>query len=180
MTPVRAALPIEAKTIALVHDTCWRAAYATILPAIVLRSSTLAAREALWAELLALPADERCAFVAEVDGAIVGCAWGGPEESGDPHYRAELLGLYLLPTAQRRGLGRGLLAAIADQFRRQGESALLLWALADNVGARRFYERLGGQLLRQRDTLLCGLPVSEVAYGWPDLRILSDQHPELP
>lgn len=172
MVQIRPALSAEAQTIALVHDTCWRVAYAPILPAVVVRSSTLAAREVLWAGLLDRPDVERCAFVAEIDGAIVGCAWGGPEESGDPHYRAELLGLYLLPAAQRRGLGRCLVAAVAEEFLRRGESALLLWALADNVGARRFYERLGGQLLRQRDTRLCGLPVPEVAYGWPDLAVL--------
>lgn len=172
--PIRPALPAEAATIALVHDICWRAAYAAILPGIVLRSSTLAAREALWAGLLARPGESRCAFVAEVAGAIVGCAWGGPEESGDPHYRAELLGLYLLPAMQRRGLGRRLLAAVAADFRRRGEPALLLWALAANDNARRFYAHLGGQEVRQRDTLLCGLPVPEVAYGWPQIAVLCD------
>ena len=103
---IRLALPTEVAAIALVHDTCWRAAYTAILPDVVVRSSTLAAREALWAELLAPPAGLRCAFVAAIEGAIVGCAWGGPEESGDPHYRAELLGLYILPAARQRGLGR--------------------------------------------------------------------------
>jgi GNAT superfamily N-acetyltransferase len=162
----------EAKTIARVHDRCWREAYATILPAIVLRSSTLAAREALWATLLALPVERHCAFVAEINGAIVGCAWGGPEESVHPHYRVELLGLYLLPEHRRCGLGRGLIAAVAAHYARQGESSLLLWALAENQPARRFYAALGGQLLHRRDTLLCDLPIPEVAYGWPDLRPL--------
>jgi ribosomal protein S18 acetylase RimI-like enzyme len=169
---IRPASLSEAAIIAQVHDVCWRAAYTAILPDSVVRSSTLIAREALWTDLLARPAGERCAFVAEVDGAIVGCAWGGPEESGDPHYRAELLGLYLLPEHQRRGLGRRLVAAVAEQFARQGESSLLLWALAENSPARRFYEALGGQLLYRRDTVLSGLPVPEVAYGWPDLRAL--------
>ena len=169
---IRPALPTEAMTIALVHDTCWRAAYTMILPEVVVRSSTLAARKALWEGLLAKPIGQRCAFVAETDGAIVGCAWGGPEESGEPQYRAELLGLYLLPSAQRCGLGRRLMAAVAEEFRRQGELALLLWALAENTNARRFYEHLGGQKLHQRNAILCGLPVPEVAYGWPQIDML--------
>lgn len=177
---IRPARPAEAETIALVHERCWREAYATILPGIVLRSSTLAAREALWRALLALPVERRCAFVAEIDGEIVGCAWGGPEESGHPHFRAELLGLYLLPAHRRRGLGRGLVAAVAAHYARQGESSLLLWALAENHAARRFYGALGGQLLHRRDTLLCDLPVPEVAYGWPELRVLCRELVERP
>ena len=167
---VRAAEPAEALEIARVHDRCWRATYAELLPAGVLESSRLATREALWRDLLAAPAAARCAFVAEDDdGAIVGCAWGGPEESGDPFHRAELLGIYLERAAQGRGLGRHLVAAIAAAFARRGDRALLLWALAENWPARRFYEALGGRLLRERDTPIGGVPVPEVAYGWSDL-----------
>ncbi len=169
MVRIRAAESAEATTIAHVHDACWRAAYAELLPPIVLHASLPADREWLWAGLLAVPLDQRCAFVAEDAGVIVGCAWGGPEESGDPHYRAELLGLYLLPEYQRRGLGRRLVTAIVENFQRQGHRAFTLWALAENVAARRFYDALGGQPLHERDTLLRGIPVPEVAYGWPDL-----------
>jgi len=163
--------------IAHVHDTCWRAAYADLLPPIVLHSSLRTDRERLWTGLLAVPLEQRCAFVAEDVGIIVGCAWGGPEESGDPHYRAELLGLYLLPAYQRRGLGRRLVAAIAANVQHQGYHALTLWALAENVVARRFYEALGGRVLRERDTLLRGIPVPEVAYGWPDLSLTAPGSP---
>ncbi len=169
---IRAAASAEATTIAHVHDACWRAAYADLLPPIVLRSSLRTDRERLWTELLSVSPEQRCAFVAEDAGAIVGCAWGGPAESGDPHYRAEILGLYLLPTYQRRGLGRQLVAAIAANVQRQGYHSLLLWALAENVAARRFYQALGGQFLYARDTLLRSVPIPEVAYGWSDLELL--------
>lgn len=173
MARIRAAHTAEATTIAHVHDACWHMAYAELLPPIVLRSSLRVDRERLWARLLSIPPEQRCAFVAEDAGAIVGCAWGDPEESGDPHYRAELLGLYLLPAYQRCGLGRRLVAAVAATFQWQGYRSMILWALAENIAARRFYEALGGQLLCERDTLLGGLPVPEVAYGWPDLGRLS-------
>jgi ribosomal protein S18 acetylase RimI-like enzyme len=173
LVQIRAAERVEAAMIAQVHDACWRAAYAEILPPIVLRSSLRADRERLWGRLLSVPPEQRCAFVVEDAAAIVGCAWGGPEESGDPCYRAELLGLYLSPTYQRRGFGRQLVATVAANLQRQGHQSLILWALAENVVARRFYEALGGQLVRERDTLLRDIPVPEVAYGWPDLGRLS-------
>ena len=169
MLRVRAAESAEATMIASVHDACWRAAYADLLPPVVLQSSSRADRERLWVALLAVPPEQRCAFVAVDGDTIVGCAWGGPEESGEPHYRAEILGLYLLPAYQRRGLGRQLMAATVEAFQQQGHRSFMLWALAENLAARRFYEALGGQLLRGRDTVLQGIPVPEVAYGWPDL-----------
>ena len=178
MLRVRAAERAEATTIASVHDACWRAAYADLLPPIVLQSSLRADRERRWAALLSVPPEQRCAFIAVDGDAIVGCGWGGPEESGGPHYRAEILGLYLLPAYQRRGLGRQLMVAMVETFRQQGHRSFMLWALAENVVARRFYEALDGQLLHERDTPLQGILVSEVAYGWPDLEsfLTADRH----
>ena len=165
---VRPARENEGAAIALIHDACWRDTYTGMVPDAVIIGSHLATREALWQVLLAAPADERCAFVAEERGRIVGCAWGGPEESGDPIYGAELLGLYLLRDYRGRGLGRRLLGAAVEALRAQGHPNLLLWALADNMAARGFYTALGGEPLRERDGDMRGFPIREVAFGWLD------------
>lgn len=166
---VRPARADEASAIARVHDACWRATYTGMLPDSVIAGSTLADRESLWLRLLSLPDERRCAYVAaRPGGEIVGCAWGGSEESGDPVYRGELLGIYLPQAYQGRGLGRRLVAAVAATLRRQGYASLLLWALSENHRARRFYEALGGQLLCEREIAMRGAAVREVAYGWPD------------
>jgi GNAT superfamily N-acetyltransferase len=171
---VRPARADEATAIARVHDRCWRATYTGMLPDSVIAGSALVDREALWSRLLSLPDAWRCAYVAATpDGQIIGCAWGGPEESGDPDYRAELLGIYLLDTHQGRGLGRRLIEAVAANLHRQRHPALLLWALSENHRARRFYETLGGQLLREREITMRGVPVREVAFGWPDISRLA-------
>lgn len=165
---VRPAREDEGAAITRVHDACWRDTYTGMVPDTVIAGSRLFDREALWSALLARPAAERCAVVAEDAGRIVGCAWGGPEESGDPVYRAELLGLYLLRDYRGLGLGRALLGAAVGALRAQGYLNLLLWALADNAAARGFYRALGGQLLRERDGDMRGFPIREVAFGWPD------------
>lgn len=165
---IRPARADESAVLALVHDACWRDTYTGMVPDAVIAGSRLADREALWNGLLALPASERCAHVAEAEGRIVGCAWGGPEESGDPVYRAELLGLYLLRDYRGRGLGRRLLGAAVGSLRAQGYQNLMLWALADNTAARGFYAALGGEMLRERDGDMRGHPIREVAFCWPD------------
>ena len=174
---VRPAHGDESDTIARTHDACWRDAYTGMLPDAVIAASRLTDREALWHRIVGAPPERRCAFVAEDvgtagDGRIVGCAWGGPEGSGDPLYRAELSGLYLLRDRRGRGLGRALLGAAVGALRAQGYPNLLLWALADNAPARGFYAALGGVVLRERDEIMRGIPIREVAYGWPDSAIL--------
>src|SRR4051794_23344645 len=99
---IEPAQPDAAMAIARLHDCCWRLTYRGMMPPEIVARSTLARREMLWNRLLGPPEDERCAFVARNGREeIVGCAWGGPEESGDPVYRGEVLGIYLLPAYQR-------------------------------------------------------------------------------
>ena len=169
---VRPARADESDAIARTHDACWRDAYTGMLPDAVIAASRLADREAMWHRIVGAPPERRCAFVADDAGQIVGCAWGGPEESGDPLYRAELYGLYLLRDYRGRGLGRALLGTAVGALRARGYPNLLLWALAANAPARGFYAALGGAVLRERDEPMRGIPIREVAYGWADSAIL--------
>jgi hypothetical protein len=53
-------------------------------------------------------------------------------------------------------------------------TSLLVWVLATNP-ARKFYERLGGQLVYETPTTIAGASLIEVGYGWMDSRILIEQ-----
>ena len=48
-------------------------------------------------------------------------------------------------------------------------SGASLWVLRENVGARRFYERLGGTVLAEKAVTEGAATMHEVAYGWADL-----------
>ncbi len=54
--------------------------------------------------------------------------------------------LYVLPTAQRRGVGKDLLQVAQNAFDR-----LQLWTFQRNAQARRFYEARGFALIQQTD-----------------------------
>ena len=54
--------------------------------------------------------------------------------------------LYVLPTAQRRGVGKDLLQVAQNAFGR-----LQLWTFQRNAPARRFYEARGFALIQQTD-----------------------------
>jgi RimJ/RimL family protein N-acetyltransferase len=51
-------------------------------------------------------------------------------------------------------------------------SALVLHCWAANTPARRFYEALGGRVIREREVDEYGAMVPEVLYSWPDTQPL--------
>jgi RimJ/RimL family protein N-acetyltransferase len=53
-----------------------------------------------------------------------------------------------------------------------GHANAMVWTLKDNARARRFYERLGGRPLGERQERIGGVDLAEVAYGWPAIERL--------
>jgi ribosomal protein S18 acetylase RimI-like enzyme len=172
---IREAWVSDAAGLARVHVDAWRTTYRGILPADSLASLSYERRERGWSEILALELGRRqFTYVAEDQtGQIVGFSNAGRETSGDPVYTAELYAIYVLEPFQHRGLGRRLMRVAVDALIRAGHTRMLLWVLADNALARRFYDRLGGRVLREKPIELFGVNPNLVAYGWDDLPALA-------
>ena len=97
------------------------------------------------------PEPQPAAEAARQDG-ILRYAYGrrgGAEPYGDA-YPAHLH-IDLLPEAQGRGLGRLLIATLADALRARGVTGLHLVTSADNAGAIAFYPRVGFAPLPSHD-----------------------------
>lgn len=166
---VRPAQPGDAPGIARVHVDGWRSTYPGIVPDHYLASLSYITYEERWRARLCDPAPDTCVYVAEDGGRVVGFAMGGPERDGDPEYPGELYAIYVLPECQGRGAGRRLVAAVAASLAEAGHQALLVWVLEANASGRRFYEALGGRLVRRREIEIGGARLPEVGYGWRDL-----------
>ena len=168
---IRQAVDPDARGIARVHVDSWRSTYAGIVPAEHLAALDYERREANWHRILA---DRRQnVFVAENrDARIIAFSSGGPERSNDSAYPAELYAIYLLESWQGQGLGRRLVAALADRFISRGWRSMLLWVLKDNP-SRGFYEALGGVRIKQESISIGGTELVEIAYGWPDISPLT-------
>lgn len=166
---IRLATAADAPAMGRVHVASWRTTYPGIVPdaALVRLDATVSA--ARWSRRFADPEYPQGIFVAEDDaGSVVGFATGGPERDGIPGHAGELYALYLLQEAQGRGAGRALVRAVADWLAADGVATLLAWVLAENHGARGFYERLGGRHVATKPYLIEGVALDEVAYGWTD------------
>jgi len=82
---------------------------------------------------------------------------------------SEFSAVYVLQRFQRRGIGLGLMHGVAAALLENGVDMAALWCLKDNTGARRFYERLGGEFLLERAGPEIHAGQIEIVYGWRDL-----------
>src|SRR5207237_5515109 len=113
-----------------------------------------------------------CIYVAEDKaGHIVGFVSGGPDRDNDPVYQGELYAIYILQAHHGEGLGRLLTLSLVERLLQMGLDSMILWVFSVNP-ARRFYEALGGQLVKTNQFEINGVFIDEVAYAWPDIRLL--------
>lgn len=116
------------------------------------------------------PQPQTCLYVTEDEtGAVVGLAMGGPPKEELLPNSGEVYVLYVRLEEHGRGLGRALVQAVATYLAQMGMRTLLIGCLATNTPARRFYERLGGRVVAEREFDQDGVLLPEVVYGWRDL-----------
>lgn len=157
---VRRAEPADAREIAEVHVRTWQAAYRHAFPAEVLDSLSVDDREDLARRLLARWSE--VIWVAEAEGRIVGFAAVGPSRTEDD--TGELYAIYVLPEAWGTGAASRLMAEAKAWFAQEGYATAMLWVLADNPRARRFYEREGWRVEGERVDTVYGVEVEEALY----------------
>lgn len=172
---IREATIADAGAVARVHLASWHDTYRGIIPAATFAALSLDERYAHWTAVLAGGGPE-CAYVAEDDhGAVFGIASGGPCRIHDPidaAYTGELYVLHVQAAGQRQGTGRTLVRAVAQRLADDGMISMLVWVLSENNGARRFYEALGGQFVRETVADFMDAPIPDTAYGWADTAAL--------
>jgi len=140
---VRWATLQDAHAIAQVHVDSWKVAYAGLIDSERLASLGLPQRERQWRDRLAPAGGEASTLVAEMGGEIVGfCALALPARDADePPDVAEIPALYVAPGRWGAGAGSALIEAALAAMRERGYREAVLWMLAGNERARRFYER---------------------------------------
>ncbi len=124
-----------------------------------------------WRDSFAASTDRGQAFrVLEQDAKVVGFAWSAPwaDTSG---YDASVLGLYVLPTWQRKGVGRLLLADAASIQARNGAQSIEIGCVKENPSCG-FYRRCGGVEIGRRPARVDAYQTEEILFGWADISAL--------
>jgi len=86
-------------------------------------------------------AQQRCYFLAERDGAVVGMISGG---FNDAHPGTHwMYGMYVTPSDRGTGSAQALVRSVSDWARGEGAEELFLHVGSSVARARAFYEKLG-------------------------------------
>lgn len=177
ISSLRPATSDDAERLGALHVASSRETYGGILPDEMLSKLTVENRAAMWSKVLGKPDSVTGAavWVAENDGRMVGfgsCGRQRDQGLGKQGFDAEISTIYILRPYQGVGLGRAIMGAMASSLRDRGHRAASLWVLRENASARRFYERLGGAVVTEKEDVRPHATLTEAAYGWYDLRSL--------
>ena len=165
--------PADAEALAQVHVTSWRETYRGLLPDAYLARMSQESHTRRFARLLLQPGPDDVTLAAADRRGVVGYAQGGASRRRLPG-EAGVATLYLLKSAQGRGVGARLLTETARALAARGALSLVISVLRDNVAARGFYEHLGGRAEPPRlEPGPGGAMLQEVAYRWADIRDLT-------
>jgi GNAT superfamily N-acetyltransferase len=169
LVKIRTADLADAEGIARVHVDSWRSTYQGILPANFLSLLSYERRTAQWKEAIGQVAETNWVFVAESRGSqIVGFLSCGPIREELANYAAEIFAIYLLKEWQGIGIGRRIFERAFKELKTEGYKSVMLWVLKSNP-ARKFYERMGGELIGEKQIEIGGVRLIEIAYGWSAL-----------
>lgn len=159
----RRAVPSDARAIAEVHDESWAEAYAGVVPHGALTRMIRRRGERWW-----LDAIRRSTFVVvlEVGETVAGYATLGRNRVSTLPFGGEVYELYLKPEYQGVGFGEKLFLAARGELKRRGYGGTVVWVLADNARAIRFYQNAGGRAVAEGSEHFDGQRLRKIAYAW--------------
>lgn len=135
---IRDATPADARAIAEVHIRAWQSAYRGLLPDEHLDDLSVEERVARYKLGPSAPR-ERFTILAADGEDTRGFAMAGRSRDEDAPDHGEIYALYVDPSCWKRGVGRLLLAGAVERLRGLGFAEAILWVLAGNEPAERFY-----------------------------------------
>lgn len=146
--------PGDAAAIASLSVLVWQDAYKKILPADVLHSLDAKQRESRIAG--SFSAGSIWHVARDQRRQIVGFVEGRPAAK---YADWEMNALYVHPNWQRAGVGRALQLALVESVERRGGRELVVYVLARNYPAKKFYVKHGARMIGPD-----ALEVREVSY----------------
>jgi GNAT superfamily N-acetyltransferase len=139
---LRLAVPEDALAVAWVHVRAWQAAYRGLMPDDHLSGLRPEERARHYDFASLDPTRPRTLVAVEAD-TVLGFATVSPARDEGVCGHGELCALYVEPDCWGRGIGQALAAAARGELYRLGFRQALLWVVAGNERAQRFYRADG-------------------------------------
>lgn len=156
---IREAVPPDAEGTAYVHVKGWQTSYVGLIEQSYLDNINYDQRLELRKKIL--HSEGTLQLVVTFGEQIIGFADAGPLRPSPYNerlslfkdqdvQRGEIYAIYLLVEHQGKGLGRELYQQCRQWFGAHNFQQFVTWGLANNIRARRFYEREGGEIVGER------------------------------
>lgn len=170
---VRCASASDATSIAAIHCSSWRDAYANVLDPAFLVGPIDHDRRALWSARFNTPDERQAVFVAAAPTETLSgfiCVY----RDLDPQWGSLIDNLHVLPELRGKGIGEHLMRAAACSINSEVYTrGIHLWVFDANKAGLRFYQRLGGEVVERS---VSEIPAANGAVVlrvfWPDLSVL--------
>ena len=159
---VRRARLSDAADLAEVHRRSWLSAYRGMIPHTQLMSMLDRRSSGWWRDAVR---SRETLLVLEVADTIAGYATCGPSRT-NRRFEGEIYELYLDPGYQGLGFGEYLFEACRATLDERCLRGLIVWVLADNDAAARFYFARGGRAIAETVERLGSVNVAKRAYTW--------------
>jgi len=153
----------DAEAIATVHDRSWQNAYSGLVPHKALNRMVQRRGAAWWSNAI----DRHTVIlVLEIKNQIVGYATIGRNRVKTLPFDGEIYEIYLLPEYQGVGLGSHLFLSAMGELKRRSLKSAVVWVLADNNSAIRFYKNAGGRQIAEGKETFDGKDLKKLAFAW--------------
>lgn len=172
---LRTAVPDDAMPVARVHVRAWQVAYRGLIPDDLLQGMRAEERAQRYNFAGCDPARSRTLVALEAH-TVLGFATIAPARDAEAAGQGELCALYVEPDCWGRGIGQALAAAARADLYRHGFRKAVLWVVASNARAQRFY-RAGGWSLDElrRAQQVWNVTLDTVRYS----RVLDDVYSDV-
>ena len=183
---IRRASMDDAEIIAQLHVDAWRESYASLMPPEALSLMSVEEQAERWRDIFrSRQGDDAGAVFLAHGEAGSPCGFGSCGRQRSPRlaeagFPVEFSTLYLLRRAQRRGLGRAMMSAMAKHLIAEGYSRASGWVFRDYPPARRFHEALGAKRTGiDGEWTILGVTLADISYGYQDISKLAAGAPAI-
>ena len=105
-------------------------------------------------------------IVAEYENKVIGfCRYLNENRNEEiKEVDCELLALYVKFEYKHMGVGTKLFSYVKNEFKKLNKSKMILWCLKENENAKKFYTKMGGKIILEKDIEFGGKKYKEVGF----------------
>lgn len=106
-------------------------------------------------------------IVAELKNEIVGfCRYidNNTYSKELDYIDCEILALYVKPNLKYSGIGTKMFEYVKNEFKSKNKHSMILWCLKENEPSKKFYKKMGGKIIEEKEIELKGKKYGEVGF----------------